>query len=97
MNGGEIILYGTRLFLGGVSAFLVILYCSKNRSAFAVSLTASVLTEYAATVYMLLCDLGIFMKDAVLAFGHPLLPILAFLVPPLFLILALIFLIARER
>lgn len=93
----EIFLHCVRLALGGLCAFAAILLCAKRRSAAVLCLAAFVLTSYARTVYQILCALGIAANIGRSLYGVPLLTLAFETVPPLFLLLALIFFIAKKR
>ena len=97
MLDSEIVLHCVRLILGGLCAFAAILLCAKKRSSQVVCLLAFVLTSYARTVYQLLCDLGIVTDLKVSLFGVPLLTLAFEIVPPVFLLLAIIFAIVKKR
>ncbi|MBO7124160.1 MAG: hypothetical protein J6V90_12875 [Treponema sp.] len=97
MSDSQIILSALQLCLGGLCAFAAILLCAKKRSAGVICLLAFVLTSYARTVYQLLCDLGIVTDLKVALFGVPLLTLAFESVPPIFLLLALIIMIAKKK
>ena len=97
MSDAQIILSAAQLCLGGLCAFATILLCAKKRSASVVCLLAFVLTNYARTVYKLLCDLGIVTDLKAALFGVPLLTLAFECVPPVFLLLSIIFAIAKKR
>ncbi len=97
MSDSQIILSAVQLCLGGLCAFAAILLCAKKRSSQVVCLLAFVLTSYARTVYQLLCDLGIVTDLKAALFGVPLLTLAFEIVPPVFLLLAIIFAIIKKR
>ena len=93
----EFILHCVRLVLGGLCAFAAILLCAKERSAGVVCLVAFVLTYYARSVYKILVALGIVLERGFAVFGVPALSLAFEAVPPLFLLLAIIFMILKKR
>ena len=97
MSEQEILLHCVRLALGGLCAFAVILLCAKKRGPAALCLAAFVLTSYASAVYKILCALGIVLERQPALFGIPALDLAFEAVPPLFLLLAIIFMIAKRR
>ena len=97
MSDAEILLSAIRLGLGGLCAFAAILLCAKQRSAAVVCLVAFVLASYAREVYKILLSLGITENVGAALFGVPLLTLAFEALPSIFLLLALIFFIAKKR
>ena len=93
----EIFLHCVRLILGGLCAFAAILLCSKKRSAASLCLLAFVLTFYASEVYKILRSLGIVLERQAELFGIPALDLAFDARPPLFLFLAIIFMLSKKR
>lgn len=96
MENSEIILCGIKLVLGAAAAFCAILLASKKRTAPVVLLASFVLLSYAQTVYSLLCILGIEILQDVILFGAPILSTLFTALPPICLVLSLIFFIKEK-
>ena len=93
----EIFLHCVRLILGGLCAFAVILKKKKKRSAASLCLLAFVLTFYASEVYKILRSLGIVLERQAKLFGIPALDLAFDALPPLFLFLAIIFMLSKTR
>ncbi len=96
MSEKEIVLYCLRLFFGGLCSFAAILLCAKRRSAGVVCLVAFVLLSYARSVYEILRSLGIILETGLDFFGMDALLLAFEIFPPLFLFLAMIFMIAKK-
>lgn len=97
MLESEILLHCVRLIFGGLCAFAAIMLCAKRREAGVVCLLAFVLTFYARTVYQILLSLGIIANEGPSLFDIPVLTILFETIPPFFLLLALIFMIFKNK
>lgn len=93
----EVYLHCVRLILGGLCAFAAILLCSKKRSAASLCLLAFALTFYASEVYKILRSLGIVLERQAELFGIPALDLAFDALPPLFLFLAIIFMLSKKR
>ena len=93
----EIFLHCVRLILGGLCAFAAILLCSQKRSAASLCLLAFVLTFYASEVYKILRSLGIVLERQAKLFGIPALDLAFDALPPIFLFLAIIFMLSKKR
>ena len=93
----EIVLHCVRLVLGGLCAFAAILLCAKERSAGVVCLVAFVLTSYASSVYKILRSLGIVLENQAALFGIPALDLAFETIPPLLLLLSIIFMVLKKR
>lgn len=97
MAQSEILVYCIKLVLGGVAAFFAIMLWSKTRDASWMSLVASVVTSYAAILFEMMVKLGIVAETGIILFGIPLITLLFTIIPPLFLILAFVLMILRNK
>lgn len=97
MAQSTILLYCIKLILGGIAAFLAIMLWSKTRDAAWMSLVASVITSYAGIVFEMLCSLGIIEVKGLFFFDIPVVTLLFNVIPSLFLILAFILMLGRNR
>ncbi len=92
----QILLFIIKLILGGLAAFLSILIMSKTRNPEWMMMVAGFLSSYAALVYDLLIELGVFAASALLVFGIPLPALIFAVVPSLFFIAAFIIKLAKR-
>lgn len=99
MVDGVIVLYGVKLVLGAIMAFLAIMLWTKTRDAAWMSLVAGAVTGYAGLVYEMLANekIGIIKGVGIQLWGTSLSTWLFAIVPSLFFILAFILLIKRNR
>jgi hypothetical protein len=92
----QILLFIIKLILGGLAAFLSILIMSKTRNPEWMMMVAGFLSSYAALVYDLLIELGVFAASGLLVFGIPLPALIFAVVPSLFFIAAFIIKLAKR-
>ena len=92
----QILLFIIKLILGGLAAFLSILIMSKTRNPEWMMMVAGFLSSYAALVYDLLIELGVFATSTLLVFGIPLPALIFAVVPSLFFIAAFIIKLAKR-
>ena len=92
----QILLFIIKLILGGLAAFLSILIMSKTRNPEWMMMVAGFLSSYAALVYDLLIELGVFAASGLLVFEIPLPALIFAVVPSLFFIAAFIIKLAKR-
>ncbi len=102
MTQTEIILLCIELVLGGIASFCSIILWAKKRSAGVICISSFVISSYSATVYSMLCRLGIVEPERIAGgislFGIPILTLLFTTLPAVLLILALIlFIVGKTR
>lgn len=96
MNRAELVLYMVKLCLGGFSAFLAILLWSKTRDAAWLSISAGTIINYTGIVYSLLLDFGVMLNVPLRVCGIPVITLFFAVLPPLFVIIALLIVIGRS-
>lgn len=97
MQQSEIVLYGIKLVLGGITAFLAILLWSKTRDPAWMSLVAGAITSYSGIVFTMMVDLGIISPGTVTFCSVPVVLLFFTIVPAFFFIIAFILMLIRSR
>jgi len=93
----QLILFIIKLVLGGIAAFLAIFIMSKTRDASWMFLVAGFLFSYAALVFDLMAELGIFDSNAITIGGFPLIPLLCAVIPSTMFITAFILRLCKKQ
>ena len=97
MMSPQILFYIIELAVKGIVTFFAILLMSRMRSAAWMTLICGFLCSYAATVYKILIELGIFSAGSISVFGIPLSALLSLCVPALFFIIGFIILLSKKN
>ena len=97
MMSPQILFYIIELAVKGIVTFFAILLMSRMRSAAWMSLICGFLCSYAATVYKILIELGIFSEGMLKLFGISVSSLLSLCVPALFFIVGFIILLSKKN
>ncbi len=97
MMSPQILFYIIELAVKGIVTFFAILLMSRMHSAAWMTIICGFLCSYAATVYKILIELGIFSAGGLLIFGIPLSALLSLSVPALFFIIGFIILLSKKN
>lgn len=92
----KLLLFIIKLIFGGLVSFLSILVMSKTREVYWMMLVIGFLSSYAALLYDLMIELGVFVMPSVLVFGIPVMTLLCTIVPSIFFILAFIMRVLKK-
>ena len=92
----EILLFIIKLVLGGVVGFFAIMIMSKTRELSWMFMVIGFLLSYAALVFELMVQLGVFTLGHAFVFGIPLASLICTVVPSVFFLLAFIFKLLKK-
>lgn len=84
----QLLLFIIKLVLGGLVSFLSIMIMSKTREVYWMMLVIGFLSSYAALLYDLMIELGIFATPHTYLLGIPVPTLIFAIVPSIFFILA---------
>lgn len=92
----QLLLFIIKLILGGLVSFLSIMIMSKTREVYWMMLVIGFLSSYAALLYDLMIELGIFATPKVSLAGIPVPTLIFAVVPSIFFILAFFFRLLKK-
>lgn len=97
MNEGDLILFIIKLVLGGAAAFLAIFLWSKTRDVAWMTLVAGVVFSYAGVVFDMMLQMGFVSSGGIPIFGVPIVKLFFAVIPSVFVIVAFVLMILRNR
>lgn len=92
----KILAFIIKLVLGGIVSFLSILVMSKTRDTSWMMIVIGFLCSYAALVYDLMIELGIFSMPTITLAGIPISTLICIVVPNIFFVFAFILRILKK-
>lgn len=92
----QLLLFIIKLILGGLVSFLSIMIMSKTREVYWMMLVIGFLTSYAALLYDLIVELGLFATPKLCFLGIPVPTLIFAIVPSFFFILAFFFRLLKK-
>lgn len=92
----QLLLFIIKLILGGLVSFLSIMIMSKTREVYWMMLVIGFLTSYAALLYDLIVELGLFATPKLCLLGIPVPTFIFAIVPSFFFILAFFFRLLKK-
>lgn len=92
----QLLLFIIKLILGGLVSFLSIMIMSKTREVYWMMLVIGFLTSYAALLYDLIVELGLFATPKLCLLGIPVPTLFFAIVPSFFFILAFFFRLLKK-
>ena len=92
----QLLLFIIKLILGGLVSFLSIMIMSKTREVYWMMLVIGFLTSYAALLYDIIVELGLFATPKLCLLGIPVPTLIFAIVPSFFFILAFFFRLLKK-